>query len=223
MSNEIGLISVIVPTYNGMPYVVEAIDSILAQAYDPVEVIVVDDGSTDDTASVVQVYGEAVRYYHQPNSGTSTARNQGVRLAHGEWLAFLDADDLWTINKLKMQTDLLHHNPTIDLVSGQVLEFSGATPDQHLQTMAVPGHHPGAMLIKRDAFAEVGSFSEFYLNAEVVEWVARAMRADIQRSMLPDVVMHRRIHDANKGKMSGSATKHEYLHVLKQHLDSKRS
>src|SRR5919205_4589183 len=96
-------IIVIIPVYNGESYVAEAIESILDQTYRPAEVIVVDDGSTDNTAEVVKRFGDVVQYHHQPNRGAGAARNRGVELSHGEFLAFLDADDLWHKDKLAHQ------------------------------------------------------------------------------------------------------------------------
>ena len=97
------LISCIVPVYNGERYLGEAIDSILAQTYGPLEIIVVDDGSTDGTAEVVATYGDQVRYLWQPNAGQAAARNHGLSVTQGEFISFLDADDLWHPEKLDRQ------------------------------------------------------------------------------------------------------------------------
>jgi len=94
------LISCIVPVYNGERYLKEALDSILVQTHCPLEIIVADDGSTDGTASVVAGYGEGVKHLWQPNAGETAARNMGLSAAQGEFVAFLDADDLWHPEKL---------------------------------------------------------------------------------------------------------------------------
>ena len=96
------LVSVIVPVYNGEHYLSFAIHSILRQDYHPSEVIVVDDGSTDNSANIARSFKE-VRYIHQSNQGVAMARNVGIAAARGEFIAFLDADDLWTPNKLSIQ------------------------------------------------------------------------------------------------------------------------
>jgi len=88
------LISCIVPVFNGERYIKEALDSILAQTYRPVEIVVADDGSTDGTADIISSYGEKVRYIWQPNAGLATALNLGLRTARSQFVAFLDADDL---------------------------------------------------------------------------------------------------------------------------------
>lgn len=220
--SDFGLISVIVPVYNGEAFIAQAIESILAQEYEPLEIIVVDDGSTDQTAAVVQQFGARVQYHAQANSGSSAARNCGVGLAQGAWLAFLDADDLWTPGKLQKQTTIMQKDPTVELVWGHVQEFTGNPPAKPDPATVVPGHHPGTMLIKRSAFSKVGAFDTAFQTTEVVEWMSRALQVNLNQVMLPDVLMYRRLHQTNKGR-NGRYSRYEYLHVLKQHLDRQRS
>ena len=99
-------ISVIIPAYNAGRYLAEAIQSVLAQTLSVHEIIVADDGSADNTAAVALSFPAPVRYHLNPHEGTAAARNQGVRVAQGEWLAFLDADDLWQPDKLAAQMAL---------------------------------------------------------------------------------------------------------------------
>ncbi|MFM6154726.1 MAG: glycosyltransferase family 2 protein, partial [Sphaerospermopsis kisseleviana] len=105
------LVSVIIPVYNGDRHLAQAIESVLNQTYQPFEVIVVDDGSTDNSANVACSYKE-VHYLYQPNQGVAVARNTGISQARGEFIAFLDQDDLWTPDKLTVQVDYLlkHEN-----------------------------------------------------------------------------------------------------------------
>jgi glycosyltransferase involved in cell wall biosynthesis len=100
-------VSVIIPTYNSAAYLVEAIDSVLAQTYSDVEILVIDDGSTDDTPQVIKRYGDRVRYLRQANSGVSVARNRGISESLGRYVAFLDADDTWLPQKLERQMEAL--------------------------------------------------------------------------------------------------------------------
>ncbi|MGH8550017.1 MAG: glycosyltransferase [Methylococcales bacterium] len=109
-------VTVIVPAYNAAQYVSAAIDSVLGQTYKNIEVIVVDDGSTDQTEEVVRRYGHQVRYIRQDNGGPSKARNTGIRAADSKLLAILDADDVWLPEKILAQVDLLEENPDLDLV-----------------------------------------------------------------------------------------------------------
>lgn len=111
-------VSVIIPAYNCARYVSEAIDSALAQTYKDFEVIVVDDGSTDDTSQILEPYIQSgkIRYFYQENAGAGAARNKGILEAKGEFLAFLDADDVLLKNSLSKRVDFLQKNPKVDLV-----------------------------------------------------------------------------------------------------------
>ena len=107
-------ISVIIPTYNRGPAVQKTLDSILAQTLAPLEIIVVDDGSTDETPAWIEAhYGEAVRVIRQPNGGVARARNRGLELARGQYIAFCDHDDLWAPRKLELQAELLQRRPKV--------------------------------------------------------------------------------------------------------------
>src|SRR5262249_17267514 len=112
---EQSLVSCIVPVFNGERYLGETLDSILAQTYRPREIIVVDDGSTDGTAAVVAAYGKRVTSVWQANAGEMAARNRGLTRARGEFIAFLDADDLWHPEKLARQIARFQERPEIDL------------------------------------------------------------------------------------------------------------
>src|SRR5690348_12724766 len=104
-------ISVIIPTYNHARFLAAAIDSALSQTLKPTEVIVVDDGSTDETSSVLEAFGDKVRVIRQKNHGVAGARNRGAEMAAGEYLAFLDADDVWLPRKLEMQVSRFQAEP----------------------------------------------------------------------------------------------------------------
>ncbi|MBU0482616.1 MAG: glycosyltransferase [Proteobacteria bacterium] len=104
-------VSVIIPTYNRIAHLVKAIDSVLAQSYRNFEIIVVDDGSDDGTQEIVASYGHPVSYIHQPNRGVSAARNAGVKGAKYSFLAFLDSDDRYEPDKLKIQVEALESSP----------------------------------------------------------------------------------------------------------------
>ncbi len=111
------LISVIIPTYNAGHFLSDAIASVRLQAYEPLETIVVDDGSTDDTRSLMAEWPE-VRYLHQPNQGASAARNAGIAAATSDLLAFLDVDDLWTPDHLRLLLPHLIADPELQFVWG---------------------------------------------------------------------------------------------------------
>ncbi len=114
-------VSVVIPAYNAGKYIGRAIDSVLAQTRPAEEIIVVDDGSTDNTADVAQGYGEKIRFIRQENAGASVARNTGIEAATSEWIAFLDADDEWLPRKLQLQTEHLRRNPKLAWTTGNFI------------------------------------------------------------------------------------------------------
>lgn len=109
-------VSIIIPVYNGEVFIARALDSALAQTLKAFEVIVVDDGSSDGTRAIVEQYGQRVKYLYQSNKGPAAARNLGMKNARGEYIAFLDADDIWLPKKLEKQIALLEAKPDIGFV-----------------------------------------------------------------------------------------------------------
>lgn len=117
MNNSLSpLVSVVIPTYNRARYIGETVESVLAQTYDNIEIIVVDDGSTDDTRRVLKPYQEHIIYIYQENQGPSVARNTGIMKSTGPYIAFLDSDDLWMPEKLEIQVAYLNEHPEVGLV-----------------------------------------------------------------------------------------------------------
>lgn len=222
-----GMVSVIMPCYNGERYLAEAIDSALDQTYRPIEVIVVDDGSTDGSRRVAEGYGHRIRWTQRDHSGIAGARNHGIALAKGEFLAFLDADDLWIKDKLERQVRALREDPTVGIVSGEMEQFvspelAGAL-DARVQFVAgaVSVRIPGTMLLRRSEFDRVGDFSTALTTGEFLDWISRAGAAGLKSVHLPGVVLRRRIHDANHGILRKDA-KSDYLKVVKAAMDRRR-
>lgn len=115
-------VSVVIPCYNAAPFLRETLDSAINQTYPPFEILVIDDGSTDDSAAIAEFYGPPVRVIRQPNQGESVARNRGIDEAKGEWIAFLDADDVWQSNRIEAQLKVCMS----DTIAGHCnLEFFG--------------------------------------------------------------------------------------------------
>jgi len=202
MTTNRPLVSVIVPAYNREDYLPEALDSIVNQNYRPLEVIVVDDGSTDGTVTVAQSHPE-VRCVCQVHQGVSAARNAGVAASRGELLAFLDSDDCWTPGKLDVQVDYLLQNPGIDFCLGRIQNYlqpgcrqPGWVADYEFSApLAVPS--PCTMLIRRAAFDRVGGFDPRFTHGEDTDWFFRAREGRIPFFMLPDILLYRRIHNTN--------------------------
>jgi len=132
------LVSVIIPTYNRAALLCEAVDSVLQQTYRNIEVIVVDDGSTDDTTAVMEKYGDRVRYSRRPNAGVNAARNLGFKQSKGEFIALLDSDDLWAPYKLELQVRLLRFFTDVGFTFSNFHIFKGASP-QFDPTLIVDG------------------------------------------------------------------------------------
>lgn len=132
------LVSIIIPAFNAQDFIAETLDSVLAQTYPNIEVIVVDDGSTDQTAQIVQSYGTQVQYFYQPNSGgCAVPRNTGIKRSSGEFLCFHDADDIMLQGRISSQVDFMQRNPHLGLVFCDYRNFSlqkGEFPQSHFQT-----------------------------------------------------------------------------------------
>jgi glycosyltransferase involved in cell wall biosynthesis len=185
-------VSVVIPTYNYGRYIAEAVDSALNQSYGPFEVIVVDDGSTDDTETVVRAFGNRVRYIKQQNAGVCAARNRGVAESSGQLIAFLDADDIWEPTKLEKQAALFASDPQIGLVHSAMREFdsdTGETVALHVdgeegwvademllwEKTAINGPG-GAIMVSREAFEAVGGFDEGMKVSEDWDFCYRVAR-----------------------------------------------
>jgi glycosyltransferase involved in cell wall biosynthesis len=165
-------ISVIIPTHNRAHLLARALRSVLDQTLAPQEIIVVDDGSSDNTAELVATQFPQCNYIHQPNLGVSAARNTGIKAARGEWLAFLDSDDEWLPTKLEAQRNLLQQHPDISICHTEEIWIRNGKRVNQMQKHAKSGGHifqrclplcvisPSSVLIHRSLFNEVGLFDE---------------------------------------------------------------
>jgi len=218
------IISVVIPVYNCEMFLAQSIDSILAQTYNPIEIIVIDDGSTDGSGAVAKSFEDfQVKYFYQPNSGIGAARNMGIKISKGKFLAFLDADDLWMPDKLSFQVEPFLR----DMVFGHVLQFHDPGNNENSQALGkhgqkkYPGVLPGTMLIKRRSFLEVGMFDASYRVGEFIDWYSKALEIGLKEVILPDVVLKRRIHTTNIGIREREAQT-DYLRILKTKLERSR-
>jgi len=223
------LISCIIPVFNGERYLTEGLDSILAQTYRPIEIIVVDDGSTDGTRELVASYGDQVRYLWQPNSGPATARNQGLSAASGEFVAFLDADDLWHPEKLERQMARFDARPELDLCVAHVQNFW--IPELHEEeeqfrnhrvARPLPGYVTESLLATRSLFKAVGPFNTALGHGDSTEWFLRAAEHSAVTELLPDVLSYRRLHQANRSRLLASNSRDEFVKIVKAVLDRRR-
>jgi glycosyltransferase involved in cell wall biosynthesis len=164
------LISVIIPTFNRAIWVREAVDSVLAQTFQDFELIVVDDGSTDKTRAGLGPYGDRLSTITQARQGVSAARNRGLEMAAGEWLAFLDSDDLWLPQKLETQVDFLNRNPQAEICQTEEIwirhgrrvnprkKHRKPSGDIFAPSLSLCLVSPSAVMLKKRLLVEVGSF-----------------------------------------------------------------
>jgi glycosyltransferase involved in cell wall biosynthesis len=220
--------SVMIGAYDAAPYLGEAIESVLAQDYEPIELIVVDDGSTDGTAEVARSFPQ-VKVIQQENGGNGAARNRAVENASGELYAFLDADDRFTLGKLRLQKGALDADPGLDMVFGHVREFLSPELDEETRASLrppaaepMPWTAPNLMLIRRESFQRVGPFTTAVRVGVTVDWFARAAEAGLRYAILPEVVLERRLHTQNNG-LRESASRSQYLQVIRQAMERRRA
>jgi len=216
------LVSVVLPVYNCERYLAEAIESVLGQTYQRLDVIVIDDGSTDGSADVAGRYTPPVRYSCQPNAGVGAALNRGIQMAEGSFLAFLDSDDVWVRGKIARQMAAFAQDPGLDMVFGHVQQFlDPGVRSAGYRAEILPGCSKTAMLVRRDSFSQVGMFGTTWRVGDFADWYLRAIEHGLRGVMLPDVVAKRRIHDAN---MSIREREHQldFVRILKASLDRRR-
>ncbi len=220
------LVSVVVPVYNGAPFLPRALASVQAQGYPRLETIVVDDGSTDGSAGVAGRY-PGVRCLAQDNGGVAAARNTGIRAAQGELLAFLDQDDMWLAGKLTTQVGYLVEHPEVDFVLARqriALEPGTDRPSwlpPALLAQDHVGYFPGTLVARRRVFDAVGLYDPRTPPGESADWFARARDAGVPMAILPQVLLEKRIHDHNQSH-DVDRVRHAVLTALRASVDRKR-
>lgn len=220
------LLSIIVPAYNARPFLADALECIPQQGYKPVEVIVVDDGSTDGTGDVATTFGGEVTCVRQDNQGAAAARNHGLRLARGEMIAFIDADDLWPQGTLKELATYLRNHPKTELVVGRVQYMRSAARvngKHQFEPYADPclALNLGAALFRREVFDRVGQFNEGLRSSEDIDWFMRAREHGTTMFFLDRVTLFYRRHDSNM-TLGREATHTALVRALKRSLDRRR-
>lgn len=195
------LVSVIIPVYNGEHFIKEAIENVLSQKYPSLEIIVVNDGSTDSTDEIIKQLPVDMRYFNQDNFGPSAARNKGIRDASGEFITFLDADDLWPENNLNIMVDAMLENPDMDVIRGyaQLMEFnneSGRYEYAGNPKESFP-HYIGAAIYRKSAFEKVGLFDHTLRFGEDADWFLRAKEIDLKIERLEETSLFVRRHGGN--------------------------
>jgi len=195
------MVSVIVAVYNGADYLNLALESVLKQSHRNIEIIIVDDGSTDNTAELARSYIDrpSVRYIYQANGGHGAALNTGVSNANGEFLSFIDHDDLWDIDKLHIQLNTFIDDPSLDVVFSYQKSFADNNAAERLSFVRdpVPGYTPATMLIRTSSFHKVGLFNTEIKKGYFFPWYDRLDLLGLKKLLIPDLLYHRRVHGQN--------------------------
>ncbi len=224
------LISVIMPVFNGERYLAEALDSVLAQTQRPLEVIVVDDGSTDGTAAALDAYGDRIVRLWQPNLGPGVARNTGLARASGAYLSFMDADDVLHPEKLERQLACLDAHPDVDVCRAyaqnfwiEELQHERERLDDWAMTSPQLGSLLQGLLAHRRVFAMVGGFDVTLRVGSDTDWFIRADEFGVRIRPLPEVLVYRRVHRTNITRVRANELKGDMAEVVKAALNRRRA
>jgi glycosyltransferase involved in cell wall biosynthesis len=216
---------VVIPVHNGERYVRQAIESALRQDYQPVEVLVVDDGSDDGSRLIAAGY-EGVRCIAQAQRGAAAARNAGIRSARGRFIAFLDHDDVMVPNRLSLQVDFLLQHPGADCTLGGMEMFLEPGSDWPawlkggLEEHRLRWASPISLVARRSDLIRLGGFDAGYPFSEEHDLLFRMREAGLRIAVLDEVVIRRRVHGSNLTHDRGDGR--WILTSLKRHLDRNR-
>ncbi len=200
-------VSCIIPAHDSARYIEAAIESVLAQTEPPLEILVIDDGSTDDTASIVRSFGERITLFQQEHAGVSAARNLGVSRARGDLLCFLDADDRFHAKKLGWQREFLQARPEVEFCDARsryfwseeltAAELAADPRYAHDFWRAEAAGHISSWLVKRSVFERIGPFDAQMRFSEDTDWRLRFLDSGGRIETLARVVSDRRLHPCN--------------------------
>ena len=196
------VVSIIIPVYNYERYLAEAVQSALDQSCTETEVIVVNDGSTDNSGEVAKSFGRSITYFRQARGGNGAARNLGVDKSQGDYLSFLDADDRWHRTKIEKEVSILESNPRLHGVRSLVHEFISPEIDESERKNIRSTHDriPGLLhygTMRREAFARIGGFTTDLQLAVGVDFSARWADLGLHSHLLEEVLVERRLHSSN--------------------------
>lgn len=223
------LISCIVPVFNGERYVAEALESIFAQTYRPIEVVVVDDGSQDGTQAVLDGFGDRIKVIHQANAGPTAARSRGLEAATGDFIAFQDADDLWLPQKLDLQMDRLKATPEAELCTCLTKNFWEQELAEEAEQLRNTVHNQARLaswqgvLTLRKAFDHVGALDTGVPQNDAREWLHRAKAMDIVVEHVNQVLVRRRVHSSNWSRHRADLEPELLLRLAERAIARRRS
>lgn len=219
------LISVIMPVYNGERFLEDAIANVTQQQYPALEIVVVDDGSSDRTQEIARAHKDVAACIRQTQSGPAAARNRGLQVARGDFIAFQDVDDLWPNDRLDKLLDSFRDD-SIEIVLGrtQLMRLREIQGRSEFQNSGEPfiTFHFGAALLRRSVFDRVGLLDETMRYSEDVDWFMRAREVGASMKVIDEVTLFYRLHQENTthGK---DLSQLNFLNALKKSLDRRRS
>lgn len=221
-------VTVIIPVYNAERFLESALNSVISQTYSSkLQVVVVDDGSTDNSSTIAKNF-PGVHYLHQSNKGVSASRNAGLEIVKGDFIAFLDADDIWKPEKIEVQVSFMMENPELG-ISGtyaeNFLEPGTDTPKwfkKDTDWMMVKDYIiPSTMMVERSVFNKIGGFDINLRSGEDTDWLWRAKESGIKSDIIEKVLVRRRFHGANLSWKYKGETKKRLLQIARQSIQRK--
>ena len=222
------LVSVIIPVHNSQEYLAEAVESIRKQNYEPLEIIIIDDGSTDDTERIARGLGPDIHYLFQQNAGPASARNTGIVASRGEIIAFLDSDDFWPSDRLTVAIRYLEQHPEVGYLLGKQMMFMergcAVPPWMKAVWLSEPqdASNLGVLTARRVTLDRVGLFKSEYRSGEDTEWLLRANEAGALMARLPEIVVHRRIHGRNLSVQMIQMRKENLMRITRESIHRKQ-
>jgi glycosyltransferase involved in cell wall biosynthesis len=212
-------VSVIIPAYNQACYLKEALQSVIEQSFEDFEAVVVDDGSTDNTSEIAHSFTDPrVRYIYQENRGLSGARNTGIRASEGVFIAYLDSDDMFLPEKLRLQVAEFEKNPQLGFVAGQAVPideegrrigqiYKRAIPDEPAELLLGNPLHVGSVMVRRQCQERAGFFDETLRSYEDWDMWLRLVRLDCKAGWIPEPVSLYRFHTSQMTRNSEQMTR----------------
>jgi len=223
------LVSVVIPVWNGERFLRQCLDSVLAQEHRPLEIIVVDDGSTDGSARIAAGYASAVRVLRQENRGPAAARNAGLDAATGEYIAFNDCDDLWQPGKLARQLEVMTRNAEVDLCLTWAQNFweaelaaDAARYADHPMSRPYGGYSIQSVLLRARSLARLPRLPEELRHGETAVWMESVRAAGGVLHTIEEVLVRRRLHASNMTRLEVDSANEGVMRFLQHRLRVRR-
>lgn len=222
-------ISCIIPVYNGERFIEESLESVLAQTYQPAEILVIDDGSTDGTRDILETYADRIEVIHQENAGPAAARSRGFKASKFDLIAFQDCDDLWVPEKLALQLERLEANPEAQLCTCMIQNFWEAEQAEEAEKLRDTAHAEPRLaswqgvLARRGVFELVGGMDAGVPENDAREWLHRARTMKVPIEHIDQVLVQRRVHSSNWSRRRAGMESALLLRLAERAMARRRS